>query len=182
MTARRALLGQVERIHDLVGRQGSRVEAGEELDELLDRELRKERRRLELDADARLDPLRMPGHVLAEDGQASGVRRPEALEHLDRRRLAGPVRAEEPEDLAPPDLEADAIDSPDVAIRLAHVLDDDDRLGVRSRSIGRRQGRAGHRRPMLADRTWRGPIVDRGRVGFVSRRPGRWRSAAAGAG
>ena len=52
---------------------------------------------------------------------ASGLM--QALEHLDRRGLARAVRPEQPEDLAAPDLEADAVDGLDVAVRLAHVAD-----------------------------------------------------------
>ena len=96
--------------------------------------LREEGRGLELDADALLDPL----GVAARRRRPSTVSSPrvglaQALEHLDRRRLARAVGPEQAEDLAAADLEADAVDRLHVAVRLAHVVDADDGLGVRHR-------------------------------------------------
>src|SRR5581483_6853360 len=53
-------------------------------------------------------------------------------EHLDSRRLAGAVRAEQPEDLAALDVEADPAHRLERAVRLAQVADGD---GAHARSI-----------------------------------------------
>ena len=50
-----ALLAEVEQVDQLVGRPARRVEAPEEVEDLDDRQLRVERRRLERDADPRLE-------------------------------------------------------------------------------------------------------------------------------
>ena len=71
----------------------------------------------------------MGRHVDAQDLERAAIRRTQALEHLDRRRLARPVRAEEAEDLAAPDLERDTVDGVHVAVRLANVAAADDRVG-----------------------------------------------------
>ena len=55
-----------------------------------------------------------------------GVRFAKALEDLDGRGLAGPVRTEHAEDLAAPDLEADSVDGLHVAVALLQVGDADD--------------------------------------------------------
>ena len=54
-------------------------------------------------------PLRVP-HGMVEDRYASGIGPYEAKDHLDRRRLSGPVRAEESEDLSLPGMEGDAVE------------------------------------------------------------------------
>ena len=59
---------------------------------------------------------------------ASPALRAVALEDLDRRRLAGAVRAEEPEDLAGRDLEVDAAHGLVVPVGLVQVADADDWL------------------------------------------------------
>ena len=51
----------------------------------------------------------------------------QALEDLDRRRLARAVGPQQAEDLARVDLEADAVDGLDVAVALVQVGDRDDR-------------------------------------------------------
>jgi hypothetical protein len=59
--------------------------------------------------------------VPAERG-AAARRHDRRREHPDRRRLAGPVRAEQPEDLAGLDLEVDALDRLDATgIRLREM-------------------------------------------------------------
>ena len=60
----------------------------------------------------------------------AAVGRSQALEDLDRRRLAGAVRAEQAEDLAGRDVEVDPVDRPDVAVLLDQTADPDDRVGT----------------------------------------------------
>ena len=62
-----------------------------------------------------------------EHGRPAAVRRPEALEDLDGRRLAGAVRPEQPEHLAAGHLEVDPVDGLDLAVALDQALDPDDR-------------------------------------------------------
>ena len=81
-----------------VGRE-LRVEAPEEVDDLDDGELRVHRRRLEADPDPLLE-LRRRRDVDAEDDRPAAVGRAQPFEHLDRRRLARAIRAEQAEDLA----------------------------------------------------------------------------------
>ena len=69
-----------------------------------------QRRGLELDADALLELGAVARRVDAEDVALPAVGPIEALEDLDRRRLARAVGAEQAEDLAARDLEADAVD------------------------------------------------------------------------
>src|SRR5207302_8096478 len=57
----------------------------------------------------------------------AAVASPVALQDLDRRRLPRAVRAEQPEDLALPDLEADAAQRLVCAVGLAQFLDADRR-------------------------------------------------------
>ena len=59
--------------------------------------------------------LRLAAQVGAGDGRLAGGRREERREHPERGGLAGPVRAEEAEDLAGADVEVDAADGFDVA-------------------------------------------------------------------
>ena len=71
---------------------------------------------------SRHDPRR-PRRLLAEHGDLAAVGLLEALEDLDRGRLAGPVRAEEGEDLAVADLEVDPLHGFDLAERFAQAPD-----------------------------------------------------------
>ncbi len=100
---------------------GESVDAAVEVDVLLDRQILVERELLAHVADLGLDLLRLGRDVEAGDRARSGGRRQEAGEHPDRRRLAGPVRAEKAEDLAPPDVEGDPIDGHEVAEALLEV-------------------------------------------------------------
>ena len=105
----------------------ARVVAGEQRDVLVDGQVRVHRRRLEHDADPLAPVAAGALRVDAEDGDAAAVALAVALEDLDRRRLAGAVRAEQAEDLALLDLEADAANGLDLAVRLAQVADGDGR-------------------------------------------------------
>ena len=101
--------------------------AGEELERLADGEQAGRLGLLEHDADPR--PPRPAGarRVLAEHGDLARVALAEALEDLDGGRLAGAVGPEEGEHLALVDLEIEAAERFDVAVRLPQSPDLDDR-------------------------------------------------------
>ena len=101
-------------------------EASEQVEELGHGEPGVQRDALELDADPLLDRLRVLPDVEAQDLDDAGIRVPEPLEDLDRRRLAGPVWTEHPEHLAPRDLEGHPVDGLDVAVVLPKVGHADD--------------------------------------------------------
>src|SRR4051794_11125332 len=65
------------------------------------------------------------GRVVAQHGHVAGGPRPVALEDLDRRRLARPVGAEQPEDLAAAHREVDAAHGLVLAVGLVQARDDD---------------------------------------------------------
>ena len=67
-------------------------------------------------------PVRRPaGHVPARRARHVAVARPvEAAEHVDERRLAGAVRADQPDDLARPQLERDVAERLDALERPGH--------------------------------------------------------------
>ena len=69
------------------------------------------------------------GGIVPEDADDAARPRPVSLQDLDRRGLACPVRAEEPEDLAARDLEVDATDRLVGAVRLVKISHED-RRGV----------------------------------------------------
>ena len=71
------------------------------------------------------------------------VRRPQAGDRFDGRRLAGAVRSEDAEDLALLDGERDIVDRRAVAVTLGEVGDFDD---VHALSVAERPSRA-HRQP-----------------------------------
>src|SRR5690606_29819765 len=56
--------------------------------------------------------------IQSTDRACSRVRPAKALHHLDRRRLAGAVGADDADDLPGVDFEADAVDGEDVAVAL----------------------------------------------------------------
>ena len=124
-----ASLGQPQRLDQLGCRPRLRVEAAEQVDQLGDGQLRIEGRRLEADPDPRLERVGVPRHVEAEHADLATVGLAKALEDLDGRRLAGAIRAEQPEDLTGADLEAHAVDGVDVAVVLLQVGDADDGIG-----------------------------------------------------
>ncbi len=122
------LLRQPHLLDRLIDVPRPRVVPGEQLERLAHRELGVHPALLQDDADA-LAPLagRMRG-VLAEDRDLARRALAIALEHLDRRGLAGAVRAQEGEDLAPLDGQVQATDGLEVAIGLAQARDADDRI------------------------------------------------------
>jgi hypothetical protein len=97
------------------------------------------------------------GHVLARDDDAALVGRDEAGDDVDQGRLARPVRADQPEDLAARDLQRHALQGHDAAEILRHPLQSEHRPG------GGEQGAAGgaQRRQLLGERRGAGPARPR---------------------
>jgi len=76
------------------------------------------------------------GHgVESGDPYAAGVGDPQPLDALDGGGLAGPVRAEDPEDLALLDGEGDTVDDGPAAVGLAQSADFDDGRGGHAFSV-----------------------------------------------
>src|SRR4051794_6246099 len=92
---------------------------------LLDRQVRPELRLLQNHADALAVGGLRPRGVESQRVDLAAVPIPVALEDLDRRCLAGAVRPEQAEDLALPDLEADAANGLAAAVGLAQIADRD---------------------------------------------------------
>ena len=102
------------------------VEAAEQVQDLDHRQLGVQLGGLEGHPDPLLEGVGLTDRVDAKDLERAAIRLAQALEHLDRGRLAGAVRTEQPEHLAAADLEGDAVDGVDVAVVLANVADADD--------------------------------------------------------
>ena len=80
---------------------------------------------------------RVVGHVAAGELHRARVGLLEAGDQAERRRLAGAGRPEHREELAPGDLEVDAVDGDDVAVELPQSLESNVRVGRRLRGVGR---------------------------------------------
>src|SRR3546814_17358166 len=78
----------------------------------------------------------MPRDVETFDDDAAGRRLQHAEHHVDGRGLAGPIRAEQADNLATTDLERDVVDRDGVAILLAQSAD-----GQHRKSAERRVGK-----------------------------------------
>ena len=89
-------------------------------------------------ADAPLHLARMARRVEADDPRLAAGRLGQPEQHEDGRGLAGAVLAEQPEDLARPDLEVELVDGDErvVALRQAARLDDGS-AAVGSRAVPR---------------------------------------------
>ena len=118
-----ALLLEADELDDVADRARLRVVAGEEREILGDGEAVVEGRGLEDDADPLAPVEARGGRILAEHGHRPAVALAVALEDLDGRRLAGAVRAEQPEDLALRDLEADSAQRLELVVGLAEIVD-----------------------------------------------------------
>ena len=121
--ARVALFLELDQGNQFVGRRTSSVEAAEEPQRLDDRQLVGELGVLQLDAEPLAQLLGIRGPAQAEDLDVASVRHGEPLADLDRRRLAGAVRAQQPEALAGGDVEVDAVDGNDLLVSLAKITD-----------------------------------------------------------
>ena len=75
-------------------------------------------------------PVPLRRHVLAQHGDAPGARRQHAEQHRQRRRLAGPVTAEQRGRRAGAHGERDALDRFDGAVGLGEIGDDDRGVGA----------------------------------------------------
>jgi len=123
-----AELSQVDHREHLVHpvRDGAAVDAvqlGVQAQVLRRGEVAVERRVLEHQADVPADLVALTGDVEAAHAGGAGGGPRERAEHVDRRALAGAVRAEEAEDLAASDREGHATDGLDLAVGLDEVLD-----------------------------------------------------------
>src|SRR4051794_23915682 len=108
-------------VEHLVDVPGARVEAGPVGDGLAHADVAVHARGLQDDADPLAEGARALLGVVAEDRHDAARAAPVALEHLDGRRLAGAVGAEEPEDLAAGDLEVHAAHRLVAAVGLAQL-------------------------------------------------------------
>src|SRR5205085_4011833 len=131
------------------------VVAGEEGMCLAHRERLPQLRGLEHDADPLAERAARLLGVEAEDVDGPRVPAAVALEDLDRRRLAGAVRAEEAEDLAVRDLEVDAAHRLERAVRFAQSADGDCRHAeTSSTSTWPQGGKDGSGPPLRAAAAW----------------------------
>src|SRR5438067_10039617 len=122
-----ALLFEPDQPDHFVDRPGALVVAGE-LGELLGNgEVLVHGGGLEHDADAGAPVEAGVGRIDAEHLYLPAVASPVALKDLNRRRLAGSVRAEQAEDLARTELELDALQRFELAVRLRQAVNADDR-------------------------------------------------------
>src|SRR6185503_783517 len=126
--ARAPLLLELHEPDDVLDRRPFVKEAAEQADGLLDRELFRELRLLKLNAEPLLQRFGVGLPVEAEHFYFACVARREALADLDRRRLAGAVRAEQAEAFAGLHLEVEAVHGDDVLERLTKIADAEHRL------------------------------------------------------
>src|SRR5581483_7593107 len=143
-----ALLLEADDLDHLVGVAGPLVVAGEDREALAHGQVREERGGLHHDA----NPL-PPGaagrlRFGAQHLDAAAVALPVALQDLDGRRLAGAVRAEQPEHLARLDAEVDAAQRGAIAVALLESVDDD--RAAHSSSASQWAGANETRRPVSA--------------------------------
>src|SRR4029077_3328422 len=156
----RLLLEPDERDH-LVDVARRAVVAGEDRVRLATREVRPQRGLLENDADPFPEVRCRTFRIAAEHAHLTGVAFAVALEDLDRRRLAGAVRPEQPKDLTFIDREVDLPDVLEVPVGLAQAADLDrmhPRRSVDGPSIQSRPWAPSDSSPPTCSRTcrWRG--------------------------
>src|SRR5207249_2906211 len=104
------------------------VDEGVELEVLAGSQLLVERGVLKNETDARADRRRVVVDVDARHASGARRRAHQRAQDVDRRRLAGAVRAEEAEDLSRLNVQVDASHGLDRAEALGEVVDRDDRL------------------------------------------------------
>ena len=129
------LLQQPDHVQQLIGRQCLPVEGAEQFEDLTESEMLEIGGRLQLDADDLADPARVVPDLHAQHQGGTGRRRLDAFDDLERRRLAGTIGSQDPEDLAALDGEMHAVDGVELAavgcrIRLDQTVDGDCCIGV----------------------------------------------------
>src|SRR5580658_408324 len=126
----RAQPHELERLPDppLAFLPRDRVQSGEHPQVLVPGDLRVRRDELGNVADIPTDLGRVPADVESGDRRATAGQRKQGGEHLDGRRLPGPVRADEPEDLAVPDGEGESVDGGEIAEPAGELVRDEDRV------------------------------------------------------
>ena len=115
---------------DVVDRAAALVEAPKQPHRLVDGELLGELRFLELNAEPLAQLALVPVPAQSEQLDLAGIRRQQPFADLDRRRLAGAVRAEQTEAFAGGDDEVEPVDGAHVAVGLAQIANEE---GVRTR-------------------------------------------------
>ncbi len=103
-------IGQIDKGQQFVDRSRMRIVAAVEVENLGNGQVGLHARRLEHDPDALPEPTVAQGRVEPEHRHLAGVPRAVALQDLDRGGLAGPVRAEQGEDLPFADREVESGD------------------------------------------------------------------------
>src|SRR5206468_8024759 len=99
---------------------------------------------------------RLPGHVVAREDDAAGFGPVVAGDHVEERRLAGAVGADDPEDLAGRHRDAHLGHGGETAEALRDALECEDRRGVTHAWARRRRSRAATpARPSGTNRTTR---------------------------
>ena len=113
-----ALALELDEREQLVDRLPAIVERPEQAQRLLDRQLVGELRLLQLDAEALAQLALVALPAQPEHFDLARIGRQQPFEDLDRRRLPGAVRTEQPEALAALHVERQAVDGDDVAVAL----------------------------------------------------------------
>src|SRR5216683_3730145 len=109
------------------------VDAGDEIEVLEHGEILVETEPLGHVADLAADPRSVADDVHAEAGPGAAIRRQQAAEQPDRRRLAAAIGAEEAADLATGDLQVEVLDDlarAETLAQAAHVDDEAAQLAV----------------------------------------------------
>ena len=115
--------GEVPLLGELAERTGARVQRREQPQRLADTQLVRQGGVLQLGADAPAQAVAGRRRVEAEHARRPAVGPAQALEDLDRRRLAGSVRAEQAEQLAAPDGEGHVAEDLGRSVALAQPVD-----------------------------------------------------------
>src|SRR3990172_2138798 len=144
---RTALLIEGESRQEPLERRTVAEQCGERAQRLLDGQLRPERLRLELHADAVLDGGALADGVEAEEGDAAAVRLAPAFDHLQGGGLAGAVGAQDAERLTGGHFEGDGVHRGEAVVALGEAIDGEDGVaGGGTCGAGAERGR-GHLRP-----------------------------------
>src|SRR5438094_1144190 len=126
-----------------IGLVDAAAQPREVLEDLAAGEVRVQRRLARHVADETLDLDRLPPAVEPRDACRAAVGPDEGHEDADRRRLAGPVRAEKSEDLSLRHREGDVEDGPLPSVALVELLDLDDGRHLRLLTQTTRGGPSG---------------------------------------